>query len=66
VSYKSRGAVNNEGPKDQGATATLETETDITKDAQAIYEKSLAVNKVFASNNLVKLKFNSIKYFAGT
>lgn len=45
VSYKSRGAATNDGPQDQGATATLETETDFSKDAQAIYERSLAVNK---------------------
>ncbi|XP_059485235.1 E3 ubiquitin-protein ligase RNF113A [Neocloeon triangulifer] len=45
VQYKSRGAATNEGPNDQGATATLETETDFSKDAQAIYERSLAVNK---------------------
>ncbi|CAB3387655.1 Hypothetical predicted protein [Cloeon dipterum] len=45
VSYKSRGAALNDGPKDQGATATLETETDFSRDAQAIYERSLAVNK---------------------
>ncbi|KAI4467428.1 zinc finger protein [Holotrichia oblita] len=33
------------GPNDQGATATLEIETEIDKDAQAIFEKRLEINK---------------------
>lgn len=49
VSYKSRGAIPREGPSDQGATAVIETETEVGKDAQAIFEKSLAINK--ASQN---------------
>jgi len=33
------------GPKDMGATATIEIDTELDKDAQAIYERSLQVNK---------------------
>lgn len=45
VSYKSKRTALPDGPSDQGATATLEIETERTKDAQAIYEKSLEINK---------------------
>ena len=34
------------GPDDMGATATLEIETELDKDAQAVYERSLQVQKV--------------------
>lgn len=33
------------GPSDQGATATVEIDTALDRDAQAIFEKSLEVNK---------------------
>lgn len=45
VSYKSNRNANPLGPKDQGATATVEFETEIDKDSQAILEKSIAINK---------------------
>lgn len=45
VSYKSRKTAESEAPRDMGATATLEIETEHDRDAQAIYEKSLEVNK---------------------
>lgn len=45
VSYKSSGSSVPLGPSDQGATATLETETELDRDAQAIFEKRLEVNK---------------------
>ncbi|KAF4527249.1 hypothetical protein B566_EDAN015922 [Ephemera danica] len=49
VSYKSRGVTDREGPRDMGATATVETETELSKDAQAIFERSLAINKASLS-----------------
>lgn len=45
VSYKSNRCAGRAGPQDQGATAELEIETDKAHDAQAIYEKSLEVNR---------------------
>ncbi|XP_065075530.1 E3 ubiquitin-protein ligase RNF113A-like [Ochlerotatus camptorhynchus] len=45
VSYKSKRIAAPAGPQDQGATAELEIETDKTHDAQAIYEKSIEINK---------------------
>lgn len=45
VSYRSKRLANPEGPSDQGATAILEIETEVDKDAQAIYERSLKINK---------------------
>lgn len=45
VSYKSKRTAAIDGPRDQGATATVEIDTEIGKDAQAIFEKSLEVNK---------------------
>ncbi|KAM7535118.1 hypothetical protein Aperf_G00000094516 [Anoplocephala perfoliata] len=38
------------GPKDQGATATQEIDTDISHDAQALFEKAREVNKQVKSN----------------
>ena len=35
-----------EGPDDMGATATYELDTEKDKDAQAIFERSLQINKV--------------------
>lgn len=45
VNYKSSKSVMSSGPKDQGATATLEIETEKDRDAQAIFEKKLEINK---------------------
>lgn len=45
VSYKSKRSAMPDGPQDQGATATLEIETEKDRDAQAIFEKRLEVNK---------------------
>lgn len=45
VSYKSSRSATMEGPGDMGATATLQIETEKDRDAQAIFEKSLEVNK---------------------
>lgn len=45
VSYKSKRNAAPAGPQDQGATAELEIETDKNHDAQAIYEKSIEINK---------------------
>ncbi|XP_060520796.1 E3 ubiquitin-protein ligase RNF113A [Cylas formicarius] len=45
VSYKSTRSAVPEGPQDQGATAILEIETQKDRDAQAIFEKRLQVNK---------------------
>ena len=35
-----------EGPSDMGATATYELDTEFDRDARAICERSIAVNKV--------------------
>lgn len=45
VSYKSNRNAAPAGPHDQGATAELEIETEKSHDAQAIYEKSIEINK---------------------
>jgi len=45
VSYRSKRTAAPEGPSDQGATAVLEIETEIDRDAQAIFERSLKINK---------------------
>lgn len=45
VSYKSNKSIVSMGPRDQGATATNEMDTEIDRDAQAIFEKSLEINK---------------------
>ncbi|XP_034947526.1 E3 ubiquitin-protein ligase RNF113A [Chelonus insularis] len=45
VSYKSARSANIAGPSDQGATAILETETELDKDAQAIFEKAQQINE---------------------
>ncbi|XP_011301470.1 RING finger protein 113A [Fopius arisanus] len=45
VSYKSKKSSEIEGPSDQGATAVLETETEVSKDAQAIFEKAQRINE---------------------
>lgn len=45
VSYKSSRTKAIEGPSDQGATATVEIDTELDRDAQAIYQKSIEINK---------------------
>lgn len=45
VSYKSKRTTVIDGPRDQGATAVNETETELDRDAQAIFQKSLEINK---------------------
>lgn len=45
VSYRSKGTAQIDGPRDQGATATVEIDTEIDRDAQAIFEKSVELNK---------------------
>lgn len=45
VSYKSNRSITALGPSDQGATATNEMDTEQDRDAQAIFEKSLEINK---------------------
>lgn len=45
VSYRSKRSTAPEGPGDQGATAVLEIETEVDRDAQAIFERSLKINK---------------------
>lgn len=53
MSYKSKRMTGPEGPVDQGATAILEIETETDRDAQAIFEKSLQVNKVILIKDLI-------------
>lgn len=48
VTYKSNKTALPNGPSDQGATSTLQIETELDKDAQAIYEKSIAINNELA------------------
>lgn len=45
VSYKSKKTALPEGPRDQGATAELEIETQKDRDAQALFQKSKEINK---------------------
>ncbi|XP_018570995.1 RING finger protein 113A [Anoplophora glabripennis] len=45
VNYKSNKSAMPAGPTDQGATATVEIDTEIDRDAQALFEKRLEVNK---------------------
>ncbi|XP_067004383.1 E3 ubiquitin-protein ligase RNF113A isoform X2 [Anabrus simplex] len=45
VSYRSRRTAGPEDPVDMGATAVLEIETEVGKDAQAIFENALRINK---------------------
>nr|CAD7433215.1 unnamed protein product [Timema monikensis] len=45
VSYRSKRVAGREGPSDMGATAVLEIETEVDKDAQAIFENALKINK---------------------
>ncbi|KDR12068.1 RING finger protein 113A isoform X1 [Zootermopsis nevadensis] len=45
VSYKSKRTTGREGPSDMGATASLQIETEVQKDAQAIFENALRINK---------------------
>lgn len=45
VSYRSKRTLGPEGPSDQGATAVTEIETEIDRDAQAVFERSLKINK---------------------
>ncbi|XP_046744034.1 E3 ubiquitin-protein ligase RNF113A isoform X1 [Diprion similis] len=45
VSYKSKRNVMPAGPSDQGATAILETETELDRDAQALFEKAQKINE---------------------
>ena len=61
VKYKSKRSALSSAPADQGATATLEIETPVDRDAQAIFEKSLQINKVkFHSPPNLKLSCMSI------
>lgn len=46
LSYKSKRTEEREGPKDMGATSTIQFETEKDRDAQAVFERSLQVNKV--------------------
>lgn len=45
VSYKSTRTTTIDGPSDQGATATVEIDTELDRDAQAIFQKSVEINK---------------------
>lgn len=53
ISYRSKRTAAPEGPTDQGATAILQIETDVDRDAQAIFEKSVQINKVNLLNSLL-------------
>jgi RING finger protein 113A len=58
VSYKSTKLSQAEGPRDQGATAETEIETEKDRDAQSIFEKSQIINKELEGkeDDKVKLK----------
>lgn len=46
LSYKSKRTEEREGPTDMGATSTIQFETEKDRDAQAVFERSLQINKV--------------------
>ncbi|KAG8223638.1 hypothetical protein J437_LFUL009085 [Ladona fulva] len=45
VSYRSKRTALREGPSDMGATAIIETETEVDRDAQAIFEQAQKINQ---------------------
>jgi RING finger protein 113A len=45
VHYESTRSAEKDGPADQGATAVVEFETERDRDAQAVFERSLEINK---------------------
>lgn len=45
VSYKSSRTAKREGPDDMGATATVEIDTALDRDAQAVFERARQLNK---------------------
>lgn len=45
LSYKSKRTEEREGPTDMGATSTIQFETEKDRDAQAVFERSLQINK---------------------
>lgn len=53
MSFKSKKTAEREGPSDMGATAILEIETEKDKDAQAIFERTLKINKVGKYRNIL-------------
>lgn len=57
VSYKSTREAQRSGPSDMGATAVLETETETDKDAQAIFENSIKINKELKGKIIISFPF---------
>lgn len=45
ITFKSKRTAESEGPRDMGATAVIETETEKDKDAQSIFERAQKVNE---------------------
>ena len=45
VEFKSDRKIESSGPKDMGATATVEIDTDLTNDQQAIFERAKKINE---------------------
>lgn len=60
VSYKSKREAERSGPSDMGATAVLEIETETDKDAQAIFETALKINKELKGEKFTFLGNTSI------
>jgi len=54
--FKLKWIGDSELPRDMGATATLEIETEIDRDAQAIYENALKINKELKGITARKMK----------
>lgn len=52
VKYESKRSTDRDGPKDMGATMTLETETEKEKDSQSIFERSQQIQKDLEGKNL--------------
>ena len=64
LAFKSSRTTEREGPRDMGATATLETETQHDRDARAIMERAEKMKKVVCSHLQVStlLMYHRVMY----
>lgn len=66
VSYKSTRTATIDGPSDQGATATVEINTTLDRDAQVIHQKSIEINQELegkADNKMYRSLNNYAQYY---
>lgn len=63
VSYKSTATSLREGPSDMGATATIEIDTETDRDARAIAEKALSINKQAKQGEEDDKVYKGINYY---